>query len=475
MNALTTSLPLPVGYSIHIDYDLANARRPAARIVHLFGDIRLKISNGRFEIGVSDWAQAKKNISAIFIKYDCAWMIPHIVVEAQPECEHRVKEVEDILIAHYASPLREQDLVFACAAQAVINMPRMENEPYFSSLAGMGFGFPILCIASGPSSTDYFQSIAELQSRYIIIVTASMWKAVRAHGIDPHFVACGDSSPQMRDLLPPDQTSRAILVVTQSVHPSVISGWNCLWCSNEMELASDLKGQQGLPLSTRGSGCMGIALGVHLGGDVYLIGHDLAYSGDSSHSTTADPLSRHSHAIDRNYYASFDETTVGHGGVELRTCIGWNEVKCAIERIASAHPHRIFCIGYSGAEILGVDRVSSLPNAQSDNQFDIGFNRLPKIDDLNRVGLKKLLTSDLEAFRKHFSRKDVRAKSINDTWLDMPKWCSERGAEFVGLFLISYLKAYRLRASLIGNEEVSKFILVDYVDLQLQKIIKEIA
>ncbi len=315
------------------------------------------------EVGIADLPDALHQLRMVYSDSRLLPTLGALEIVAMPGAEHALQAVHNRMASFLADMGNSISDCWLGAKQAIQNLATMEHEPKQDSVKGTYTG-TVLCVASGPSTEKWLPRIRELQDQCVIVCADSMWKGLRAAGIDPHFVVVLERDPLLQSLVTPDPNSRAVLVCPAMTYPPTVAGWEgrrVWYWQSYTDLYRWLGPDIPQEMSGRSAGVMAVSFSLLLGSDeVCLIGHDLSRGPDgASHTASVDRLASTTHAQEagRKTPMHMDIEVEGH-----RTCPFWELVRRDIATLAVEHPGRLIRAGNDGLDIHGVVRGDPSPS-----------------------------------------------------------------------------------------------------------------
>ncbi len=204
-------------------------------------------------------------------------------------------------------------------------------------------------IAAGPTLKDHYKWAHVASTGSIIVTGTTALKPLLAADLIPNYVVVIDPSPVMMahlDGVDMDRLKHTTLVYVPSVFPDILKAWK-----GPRYKAQAMYGAEGNDLFSGGSvvhSCTDLA--VRLGcPEVYLIGADFCYPGDSTHvegSEQAKPVQN----------ATWMPSTVNGLGQRVPTREGLLAFRVALEEYVALHPEtKFYKLGRSGVPVAGME------------------------------------------------------------------------------------------------------------------------
>lgn len=269
--------------------------------------------------------------------------------------------------------------------------------------------FPAISIAAGPSLARHLPALRALQNKALLISVDSALDGLLAEGITPHLVTPMERIPEVMKAFSrksyPGVTFAGLPVVRKEVVDLFDKHWFVPSTDIHMAWAgagSDLQHAYG---QSTGTMCMALAC-IMTSGPVYLVGHDLAYDGATSHWDGTP-----------QFHRLKGENTVevkGHHG-PLRADFYWDMYRRQIEGHATLHGNVINVNHYDaiGAIIHGC-KSEPLPDASTLPAFTLPVGvEHPEREERLRELLRRL-PADVDAM---LARIGTGASIAERTWL----------------------------------------------------------
>lgn len=320
---------------------------------------------GGATIGCADMAAAVWALRLLFADHRQIATLPEWEVVDGGAGDPAMRAV-DIALASFLSDLGNSPLdAWEGARNAIRNSAIGPSTPTQEALsAGVD---SVICLGSGPSAARWVPFIREHRNRFVVIVADSSYVGCLRAGIVPDVVSIIERQACMAKLVPADADPRPVLVAPPIVHPDSLRGWDgrlVFWVQNTGFLYDWLAPGCEQDPSGRSAGTLALAIAGRMRARrIYLVGHDLAYDDQRSHSELADPMASRNHA---EVVGIASETLHKDAGCQapdgstLRTCNFWNFVRQDIANWARTYEHgRVYTTGLSA--IPGVESVQEIP------------------------------------------------------------------------------------------------------------------
>lgn len=178
------------------------------------------------------------------------------------------------------------------ALNAIRHGPMIASCPNSANLKDAHQGMPAICLASGPSAKQHMARVAELQSSHYIFACDSILDGCIANGITPDYTCVLEREQHMARLVTQGGCG-TYLLAPPVIDPDCVKpfGDRVMWWWGADELYHWLGEDITRTASGRSAGTMSVAAAILAGcNPIYLVGHDLAYDGDASHSPDAHPF-----------------------------------------------------------------------------------------------------------------------------------------------------------------------------------------
>lgn len=174
------------------------------------------------------------------------------------------------------------------------NIPHMLKNPGVKHIFDLFKGVPAVIVAAGPSLSKNIDYLKEVKNRFLIVAVDTALKVLLSHGIEPHFVASIDYTPDNMRYFEGVGKLNTYLLADPEVYPDIFAKYEgpkiavdllnkslCFWLQSQ----GIEKGAMGKGLSVAHT-CFEIAVRSACE-PVIFIGQDLAYTGGLSHSKGA--------------------------------------------------------------------------------------------------------------------------------------------------------------------------------------------
>jgi len=166
----------------------------------------------------------------------------------------------------------------------VVNFPRACKAPGVDAFAGKFSGVPAILVSAGPSLDRNIHELRAYQDNALILAADTALKPLKAAGIEPHFVFCGDPGYENFLHLKDGSASTLHLVAEVTAYPESLAAFEnrailCAFENSSLPGFSDLLRSKG---SLRAWGsvatmCLDFALRIGCN-PILFIGQDLAFS-----------------------------------------------------------------------------------------------------------------------------------------------------------------------------------------------------
>lgn len=256
------------------------------------------------------------------------------------------------------------------ARHVILNGEEIANSPSSRELMYAHAGEAAIVLGSGPSASEYLPQLARIRSGVRIFCADTMLHGCLAAGIVPDYVCAIERERNITRVLSDDAGCGATLIASPFIEPECIKKWgkNVIfwWGADDIFRWIDPKIE---PMSSgRSSGSLALAAAAQAGcGQIYLVGHDLAFRNGQSHASSAHSIAHSAHKAafgdqsELNPLRQRCMTEANHTGM-VETCGLWNRIRGDLEGIIANHPNWsvVNVCNYQGARIIGAP-VGDLP------------------------------------------------------------------------------------------------------------------
>lgn len=300
---------------------------------------------------------------------------------------------------------------------------------------------PAIAIASGPSLSRHVDALRDLQDRCLLVACDSALEGLLKNGVFPHLVTPLERVEEVKcESFPSASYPGVIFAGNPAVHQSIAP----LFERHIYMPGSDLLYLWGEAPNDRlnwfgqSTGTLAVCAAMNLtSGPIYLVGHDLAFSGDKSHwKEVAESVT-----IDRGQ--TFE--VAGYSG-QVATQYWWDVFRREIEGFAHMHGNIINTNAPDGVGAVIANTLSgSLPK-----RFDLPVFTLPEFPAPN--------TERLDRFRAKLKTLPGDARSLlgklsssqrpTPADLDLRKLCKSPNRLLFGYILRSVLAQFSMELRL---------------------------
>ncbi len=214
----------------------------------------------------------------------------------------------------------------------------LATDGHVSKLRGL-YADGVIVVMGGPSAAGYYNWIRERSEAHVIICASTVLKPLLQEGIVPDYVCCIDSAPHMAKHFEVMPSSGSSLVYSPTVNPLIVSGWRGpRYYAEHGDLFPG-----GSVLFTA------VDLAVRMGAtSVYLVGADLCFPGDRSHTDGAP------HPYDVSQ--AWRPTVINGRGERVKTEECLSQYRQNLELLVSQHPEvKWVKLGRDGVPVKGME------------------------------------------------------------------------------------------------------------------------
>lgn len=281
-------------------------------------------------------------------------------------------------------------------------------------------GIPAILVAGGPSLDKNIHLLPTLKNRAVIIAVDTVLPALKAHGVEPHFLTSIDNSNLTYEKfasLAPDTKKTALICLpwVNQRTPKSFPAKKVFWGFTPQSVESWIGQLLGVKLWNSGAGTVAhlnmIAASTMGCSPIVFIGQDLAYSGDSSHTKHTILKSTKSMA---EALKNHEATVKGIDGQLLPSNRSFISMKKHFESMIAATPGHYINATEGGAHIEGTE-VHSLQKVidtycSEEHDLEKQLSALTEKGPLRHT--KKLLT-EFDKIHKQVKQLHKEVKKLN--------------------------------------------------------------
>ncbi len=358
-------------------------------MLRLYPDARpWSASPDTIHLGVADMAAALHTLRCLWSDHRDIASLPSLEVIAEDGVtQHQRIAVEDRLAGLIFDLGNSSEDAWWGARNAIRNSVACVNAPKQDALIGYAAGRPVVCVASGPSTTHYLDAIAGAQACGAVIVCAdSIYRSLVARGIAPDVVCVLERQAIFAPLVPPDICPTTLLVCPPVVDPSTVAGWKdrVVWFWQSVAGLYDwIDPDVPTAYSGRSAGTLAMSVSRLMGGTaVHLVGHDLCRVGAESHAATVGAMTRDGQAkaeAEAPPCGMFARQDVACRDGEVRSSTRfWSLCRQDIEAMIVGATVPVYAVGMAGALIAGsIPRDTLTMGGVTDPPADKPLHRWP--------------------------------------------------------------------------------------------------
>lgn len=323
---------------------------------------------------------------------------------------------------------------------AAMNAVTTLAGPLLGDIRGMWGSTPVISIAGGPSLSHWLDSLRSLQNRCILVACDSALEGLLENGIEPHFVTPIERLPGTVEVTQCARGTKCIFAGIGVVPPEALDAFEgrAVHVSCGDKLYDWLTPGVAMRVNSGSStGVLSFTVSCGIaGGDVYLVGHDLATEGDASHWHG----SKYSQEQWRKTKLASGEVTAltgfepryipGNSGNLVPSITWWDRFRGEIGFDASVFNKATGrCVYNTGAAIKKgalIENTTAAPLPSCDDLPILGPIKLPQGNPALLSDWRKRsrqLPQDVSAFRDHLAKimKQIKATGNRplETW-DLP-------------------------------------------------------
>lgn len=223
---------------------------------------------------------------------------------------------------------------------------------------------PAIAIGGGPSLANHLPALRKLQSKCLLVCSQTSLGGLLKEGITPHYCTPMER-PQYMERYTPKDCGDVIFAGSSLCHPDVVNRFKRhRWVPSADDVMrwANIPGESQLFFgSSTGTTAVNVAAYSAWNSKVYLVGHDLAYSGGASHwsGTCGDVCD----------VTKSDEWCMGNNGEKVRTESFWRRLSGQITDTTTLHPGLINVNAHDGIGAR-IDKVGSGPLPDPDSLPD---------------------------------------------------------------------------------------------------------
>lgn len=329
-------------------------------------------------------------------------------------------------------------------AKTVLTVPSIED-----CRGHFGPQIPVISIAGGPSLARHLPRLRELQDRCILVACDSVLKGLLSEGIEPHFVTPLERIPETIPLSLPVKGTKCIFAGSPVVPADTLLPYDgraigifagdqvYTWLDEEIKFRINTGSSAGVLSFMVASGLSQ--------GPVWLLGHDLARSGEQSHwngaefSVDAWKIMRKMVEEGQRSSTGYEDRLVpGNNGQEVPSIAWWDRFRNEI----AAHAGYLGINGRTVFNVNAMDGIGArIDNTQAAYLPDpatlqpLGPMNLPVGNPARYENWRKraaLLGEDTEGFIKHL--RSVRDEIASARLLAPDQWPLETLGARIDIF-----------------------------------------
>ncbi|MHC5068413.1 MAG: 6-hydroxymethylpterin diphosphokinase MptE-like protein [Planctomycetota bacterium] len=299
------------------------------------------------------------------------------------------------------------------------NAHTLLQAPSLDECAGHFATTPVISVAAGPSLAAHIPALRELQDKVLIVACDAVVSGLISEGITPHFVTPLERIDNTTTMAQHVEGTHAFFAGTPVVPPEALAYYNkrALFLASADRLypwlAPDVKHIINFGSST---GVLSVTVGMALShGPIYLVGHDLARSPDSSHwsgAKFAGDAFRDSKAQNANSVISGmeDRWITGNNGDQVLSTGWWDRFRKEISHnayIAKANQRTIYNVNAHSKVGALINHCASAPLPDPSTLAPRSEIQLPPgRPDRYQSWLERArhLPEDIDAYREHIEQ-----------------------------------------------------------------------
>lgn len=264
--------------------------------------------------------------------------------------------------------------------QETLNLPRLLHKPNMVDLRGIVGTAPVICIGSGPSVEDHLDELRDLQDKAYLIAAESAVKSLLENGIEPDMTTPIERVPQTVDFCRCCEGTNVFFAGIPVVPPETLDFFDdrLLMISHSGKLSDWYDPNNVIDRLWAGhsTGMASLVLASWLSaGDIYLVGHDLAYRDGKSHWTS---VANYEDDNDRAYYCGETAETMGNSGKMVSTTKIWQQL---IRQITTNNMMRVNTWKLPPfISVMAEDNQGALLRGLRKGPLPTGLTKMDKID-----------------------------------------------------------------------------------------------
>ncbi len=306
---------------------------------------------------------------------------------------------------------------------------------------------PAIAIGGGPSLSMHLDALRKLQHKCLLVCSQTSLSGLLKEGITPHYCTPMERNQYMERYTPKD-CGDVIFAGSPLCHPDVVNRFkHHRWVPSADDVFrwANLPGEAQLFFgSSTGTTAVNVAAYSAWNSKVYLVGHDLCYSGTQSHwsGTTGDVMDR----------SKATEWVTGNDGQKHQSEPFWRRLAGQISDTTTLHPGLINVNAHYGIGAR-IDKLGSAPLPDPDSLPDFVLpDAVPRPERLRawRKSARMMLT--------HANRLDKffqQAKRLTPEQTDIRNVDLGRNVHAYSYLLVSLLVqfSYDMRMQTIPHDQ----------------------
>lgn len=245
------------------------------------------------------------------------------------------------------------------------------NEHHIQPLLSKFNNKKAILVSAGPSLDETLKHVKKFKNKYFILSVGAAYCTLEYHSITPDAVIITDPNPDVFQQVKDIQLSVPLFFLS-TVYPKVpqyIQTLKIMLYQGGYPLAEEYAIKNKIPLSQTGGSVAttGFDLLIKLGfSEIILLGQDLAYGKDKSHSSKSTSNKELSEIV-------INRTTLANNGKKIPTSTSWMIFKKFFEKKIHENPKiKVYNAAENGAKIEGTTLVN-LEHIKVENMEEINF------------------------------------------------------------------------------------------------------